>query len=175
MLIRAAEPEDAAAIAHVHVDSWRTTYRGLLPDSVLTAQSVEHRAAMWRRAAAAAQAGESRSCVLVAQDLTDGIVGFASAGPARDETSGFDSELYAIYLLERHQGRGIGRRLAERAVELLLERGATSMRVWVLAGNPAQAFYERLGGERVGEKTVTMADQDFDEIAYAWRDLSRFG
>lgn len=48
MLTRTAVPEDALAIAEVHVSSWRTTYRGLLPDSVLAAQSVEHRELAWR-------------------------------------------------------------------------------------------------------------------------------
>src|SRR5690554_1514638 len=120
MLIRAASPEDAMAIGHVHVDSWRTTYRGLMPDSVLAALSVEQRAAMWQRAAEAAQERESRSFLLVAEDPSEGIIGFASAGPDRDERSGFDSELYAIYLLERHQGRGVGRQLARHAVSLLL-------------------------------------------------------
>lgn len=112
MKIRAATPEDATAIGHVHVDSWRTTYRDLMPTSVLAALSVEQRAAMWRQAAEAAQRGESRSFLLVAEDPAEGIVGFAWAGPERDEDSRFDGELYAIYLLERHQGRGVGRQLA---------------------------------------------------------------
>ena len=34
-VIRQATPEDARAIAAVHVDSWRTTYRGLLRDAYL--------------------------------------------------------------------------------------------------------------------------------------------
>lgn len=81
MLIRPARPEDALAIGHVHVDSWRTTYRGLLPDSVLASLSVEQRAATWRQAIDAALKDESRSFVQVADDLANGIVGFASAGP----------------------------------------------------------------------------------------------
>lgn len=174
MQIRAASPEDALAIGHVHVDSWRTTYRGLMPDSILAALSVEQRAAMWRQAAEAIQKGESRSLLLVAEDPAEGIIGFASAGPEREEGSGFDGELYAIYLLERHQGRGVGRRLASRAVEILLSQGFESMRVWVLEDNPAEEFYKRLGGQRVGEKALSLAGQEFTEIAYAWPDLARF-
>jgi len=173
MLIRAARPEDALAIGHIHVDSWRTTYRGLLPDSVLATQSVEQRATMWRQAAQAALRGESSSFMLVAEDPSDGIIGFASAEPEREEGSGYDSELYAIYLLEQHQGRGIGRQLVRQAVGLLLSQGHGSMRVWVLRGNPAEEFYKRLGGTRVGEKVRSMADRSLTEIAYAWSDLSR--
>ena len=129
---------------------------------------------MWQQAAEAAQEGESRSFLLVAEDPAEGIIGFASAGPERDEGSGFDSELYAIYLLERHQGRGVGRQLAGRTVNLLLAEGHESMRVWVLEGNPAEEFYMRLGGQRVGEKALSMAGQNFTEVGYAWRDLARF-
>lgn len=174
MLIRAATPEDALAIGHVHVASWRTTYRGLLPDSVLAAQSVEHRAATWREATQAVLKGDSRSFVLVAEDLADGIIGFAAAGPEREEVSAFDSELFAIYLLEHHQGCGVGRQLVRQAVHLLISQGHGSMRVWVLEGNPAEAFYKRLGGTRVSEKVRSMADRNLTEIAYAWTDLSRF-
>jgi hypothetical protein len=43
-------PDDAEAIARVHVDSWRTTYQGILPDEVLAGLSVERRRAFWAKA-----------------------------------------------------------------------------------------------------------------------------
>ncbi len=42
-LIRPAVFKDAAAIAHVHIDAWRTTYRSLMPDDVLDNLSFERR------------------------------------------------------------------------------------------------------------------------------------
>jgi hypothetical protein len=48
MIIRAAQPTDAAAIAKVHVDSWRTTYKGIVPDDFLAALSYEQHTHMWR-------------------------------------------------------------------------------------------------------------------------------
>jgi len=80
MVIRAGVPDVAVAIARVHVDSWRSTYRGLLPDSVLANLSVEQRAGTWRQAAETALVSEGRSFVLVAEDAADGIIGFAAAG-----------------------------------------------------------------------------------------------
>ena len=41
--VREAVPADARAIARVHVDSWRTTYRDIVPDSVLSQLSYEER------------------------------------------------------------------------------------------------------------------------------------
>ena len=99
------------------------------------------------------------------------VVGFAAAGPEREADSGFAGELYAIYLLEEHQGKGTGRRLFELVVDHFRSQGYKSMRVWVLEGNPAQSFYERLGGERVETKVLQIGGQDYDEIAYGWAQL----
>ena len=40
--IRAAVAEDAAPIARVHVESWRSTYAGILPDEILLNVSLIH-------------------------------------------------------------------------------------------------------------------------------------
>jgi hypothetical protein len=37
--LRPATVADAAAISHIHVESWRTTYRGVVPDAFLDALS----------------------------------------------------------------------------------------------------------------------------------------
>ena len=50
-------------------------------------------------------------------------------------------------------------------------QGCDTAVLWMLADNPARFFYEGLGGVMVGERTDTMAGQDVDEVAYAWRDL----
>ena len=47
MKIRPATAGDAAALARVHVDSWRTTYRGIVPDEALAHLSYERREQLW--------------------------------------------------------------------------------------------------------------------------------
>jgi hypothetical protein len=42
--------------------------------------------------------------------------------------------------------------------------------LWVLAENPSRKFYERLGGQLVYEKTVTIGGVPLIEVAYGWRD-----
>lgn len=174
MNIRAAVPEDAAAIAHVHVASWRSTYRGLLPGDFLANLSEERRADQWRQQAETARQDQRRGVLLVAEEESGKVAGFAAAGPEREADAGFDGELYAIYLLEEHQGKGIGRRLVELVVDHFRRQGYGSMRVWVLEGNPAQAFYERLGGKRVGTKAIEIGGQSYNEVAYGWERLDVF-
>jgi len=43
MIIRKAKLDDATGIAKVHVDSWRTTYKGIIPDDFLNNLSYEQR------------------------------------------------------------------------------------------------------------------------------------
>jgi hypothetical protein len=47
--IRIATPEDARALGAMHIASWHETYTGLLPDKMLSALSVESRAAAWAK------------------------------------------------------------------------------------------------------------------------------
>jgi len=116
MEIRPATPDDARVIANVHVEAWRTTYRGLLPDDVLAQLSVERRAEGWRQAAALT--GQTGRSLFVAQEGTR-ILGFAAGGPERTRDPLYTGELYAIYILESYQRRGIGRLLTRGCAALL--------------------------------------------------------
>src|SRR5262249_5639606 len=99
------------------------------------------------------------------------LVGFASGGPERTEDPEYAGELSAIYLLESHQRRGIGRRLVQAVVERLAQAGLHSMIVWVLAENPSRRFYEALGGELVRQDKIEIGGVIYDKVAYGWRDI----
>ena len=163
--IRKATIGDAFAIARVQVMSWRSTYRGLVPDSYLDLLNVEVRAARWREALAA------RSAILFVAEDAGEIVGFISGGVLREPIAQLEAELYAIYLLQEWQGQGIGRRLTQQLVATLLGSGYKSMAVWVLEKNPAVGFYKRLGGTMIGRKMIEIGGAQLDEIALGWSDL----
>ena len=169
MQIRPARPEDAAGIARVHVDSWRTTYRGLIPAAYLASLSYERREAMWRRRI---QEAALTSMVFVAEGPAGEIVGFAAAGPERSGDPVYAGEVPAIYLLEAYQHRGIGRHLMRAVADHLAAHGMETMLLWVLAANPARQFYEALGGRPVRSHAIDIGGVTLDEIAYGWTDLA---
>jgi len=74
LVIRKADIEDAAAIAHVHVESWRTTYAGIVSDVFLASLNKEVRTQSWQE-----QILTANISILVAEDET-GIFGFAAGG-----------------------------------------------------------------------------------------------
>ncbi len=170
MTIRKAKCEDAAAIARVHVESWRTTYKGIMPDEVLANLSIERRQAGWTRTLCDLTSPER---VFVAENESGEIVGFTSTGPLQDNKDlPFEVELYTIYLLEAYQGKGLGYQLATAAVNNLIEQGKYSMLLWVLADNkPARRFYEKMGGQHVRNQKFEIGGASLDEISYGWPDI----
>jgi GNAT superfamily N-acetyltransferase len=168
MLIREASLTDAAAIARVHVDSWRTTYAGIVPANYLANLSYARREQFWCDILSTPL---TSGCVYAAAQDTGEIVGFASGGPERSGNALYRGELYAIYLLAPYQRQGLGRRLTMAVVQRLLQGGLSSMLVWVLAANPRRAFYTTLGGQQIYEKTATIGAAPLVEVAYSWPDL----
>jgi len=168
MNIRPATLVDAAAIAKVHVDSWRTTYRGILPAEFLAGLSYERREQIWRNSLG----NSEREFTYVAEAEPGQIVGFITGGPEREGDPTYAGELIAIYLLAEQQGKGIGRQLVGRLAQSLLARQLTTLLVWVLAANPARTFYQKLGGQYIKEKPITFGGAEVIEEAYGWLNLS---
>ena len=169
MTVRVATPADAGSIARVHIDSWRTTYAGVVPAEYLANLSYERRESRWYETLTANQPAE---CIFVAEEGGN-VVGFASGGPERDGDVTYRGELYTVYLLEEHQNRGLGRRLVSAVAQRLLADGFSSMLVWVLEDNHgARRFYESLGGVLVGRKTVAIGGSDLVEVSYGWKDIA---
>jgi ribosomal protein S18 acetylase RimI-like enzyme len=139
-VVRAARPDDAQAIAEVHVATWRDAYAGLLPDELLARLDVTEWAGRWRdRLTTPAQ-----GVFTLVFEAGGRVRGFVSGGPSRDDVPG--GEVYAIYLDPRWQGRGAGRQMLEAATRLLADAGFPRASLWVLSGNhAARGFYESQG------------------------------
>lgn len=166
--IREARPADAAGIARVHVESWRSTYRGLVPDAHLDGLSIEKREGAWGRALAALKPGEHYGVA----EIADGqIVGWVGGGPERGGDPVYCGELYGICLLASHQRRGIGRRLVAWIVDRLMAEGFNTMLLWALEENAACRFYEALGGTYLRRQPVEIGGQRLEKVAYGWRDI----
>ncbi|MTH54810.1 GNAT family N-acetyltransferase [Bacillus mangrovi] len=163
--MRKADPQDLNGIAQVHVDSWRTAYRGLIDEDYLQSITYESKRELWAKA--------DLSQVIIAEDEEGRIVGFSGYGRERTGKYGFDSEIYAIYILEEVQRKGIGSALLLNTADDMLKKGWNSALVWVLRDNPSRAFYESYFPELAGEEQCQIGTGEFTEYAYGWKDLER--
>ena len=165
--IRRGTADDAPAIASVRVDTWRSAYRGLLPAALLAGLDIASVTASWRRG----QETIDPTRVAYVAEVAGTVVGFASGGRARPATSAYAGEVYALYVRDSHQGKGIGRALLRVAVGELVRRGLTPIVIWTLFDNlAARGFYESLGGAVVGDKREPFEGYELHEVAYAWTD-----
>ena len=133
--LRRAEAADAEALAHLHLDVWDDAYTGLMPQGILDdrRERVDERVERWRDILGQPHGN------WVAED-TDGLVGLACSGPARDNDIDDLLELYALYVRASYYGTGVGFALFEQTV------GDRAAYLWVLANNErAIRFYERQG------------------------------
>lgn len=165
-LIRDATAADAAGIARAHVQSWRESYGGIVPDAHLAAMDVDERTKRWLDTFQGAEA-PWRAFVAVS-GVSGAVQGFVTLGKAREGVAGLDGELYALYLLKEAQGTGAGRRLFDAARQSLRSCGINGMYLWVLADNPSAGFYRHMGGREVARKTIDIGGKPLEEIAYGW-------
>jgi len=166
--IRVATVQDAGAIARVHVESWQTTYAGIVPEAYLSSLDVVQRESSW-------QEWLGLDVDVFVAEVEGEVVGFVGGGAIRDPVEGFDAELYAIYLLREAQRRGIGMALLKRVAGSLMERGFGSMVAWVLEDNSSGWFYSRSGGVRVASKEMEVGGVMLPVVAYGWKDLQTIG
>ena len=169
MDIREASAKDIPDVARVHAESWRTAYRGIVPEEYLaTADAVD-----WEEHWSGLKDPASKTQVFVAESKESGIVGIASAGPERTGDEVYVGELYALYLLRDFQRQGIGKRLTVATAQRLGKTGIPSMLVWMFRDNaPARRFYEALGAEYLREQEITLAGGPRMLVAYGWQYIS---
>lgn len=138
--LRSATPDDAQAIAEVHVASWRAAFRGVLSDEYLDGLDPAQRRASWDRVL-----GSGSSFSVAVAEVGSEIVGFASVGLS-DEGRDGEMTLYTLYLHPDAIGKGIGRALLAEAERRMAERGGKIATLRVLtANNRARRVYERAG------------------------------
>ena len=163
MQIRPAEPADAEAVARLHVDAWRTAYRGLVPDSFLESLDWNRRAQRFRESLA--QKDEETYLV----ELEGVVLGFVTLGACRDEDVDPEvvGEIWGIYLAPQHWRKGIGRQLCRFGERILHSRGFQEITLWVFTGNEqARRFYEAMGYRADGATKILNPGAPLETVRY---------
>lgn len=153
--IRRPRPDEAEALADLHLRSWEETYAGQFPPSAWGADARAQRITMWTALCTEARP-EWRTAVA---ELDGEVVGIAHSGRNVDGDAPRDRQLWLIYVLAAAQGSGAGQALLD---EVLGDEPAS---LWVLDGNVrARAFYERNGFRVDGTTKPTGFETGGDEL-----------
>jgi GNAT superfamily N-acetyltransferase len=161
--VRPTIPEDAYAVAWVHVRSWQSAYRGLIAQEYLDGLDP----GVWAGRYNFGQVGIGVPSTVVAVDGST-IRGLATTRLCRDTDLSDFGELTAIYVDPEYMRTGVGRLLMTAARKRLRAVGVTAAALWVLDGNVgARRFYERDGWAFDGtRRTRTWGGAPAHEVRY---------
>lgn len=144
--VRDAVASDAGTLARIRVESWRSTYAGIVPATILERMDVARNEAAFTARIAA---GDEHHTLVIEDDAelvgeAGSLTGYALLGPCTDDAPTGLGEVQAIYLDPNARGQGFGRTLLEAALTRLSTSGFSVAVLWVLTDNhPARRFYER--------------------------------
>jgi GNAT superfamily N-acetyltransferase len=143
LTVRAAGSGDVQILAGLHVESWRSAYRGILTDAFLAREVEAERRAFWATRMAAWN--PARSFAEIAE-LDGTPVAFACV--MRDAEPAHGALLDNLHVVPARRGTGIGRRLlADAAAWVARHFPGTPLHLTVYEANEAaRAFYRRMGG-----------------------------
>jgi ribosomal protein S18 acetylase RimI-like enzyme len=171
MIFRRPLPAEAETFASLHVQCWKESYRGIVPDTLLDAAQPRDRYEMWHNIVVNPRR-------IVIGTWVEGVpAGFVVAGePHQRILENEDGQLAALYILKRYHRMGIGSALVQQAAAQWRAMDGTSMSIGVLAANMnARAFYESLGAKLVRTGTYNWSGHEMPDCIYIWRDLAKIG
>ncbi len=167
--IKNAVPEDAPDIAKIHVDCWKSTYAGIVPDEKLNGLSYEKSGLKWKEYFE----GIKHPSGGIIMALLKGVpVGFCAGGIIRKtskRTSGYEGEIKAIYILKEYQRVGIGKKLIKKYGEIFQKNKIFSYIIWVLKENDSRHFYKKMGGKLITTKTYEIGGKKLKGLCYGFK------
>jgi len=177
MYYRVANNSDIDALAKIQVDTWKTTYQGIISQDYLQNLTYKEKEIKWKQRF---EKQDQNTVIYVAETNNQEIVGYIIAtlenfNPflALLQANKYIGELCAIYILKEYQRKGIGTELVKLVVNILLKRQIKSMIVWILKGNRSYQFYEKLGALYVGQQILNIGGSNYIELAYGWDNLEK--
>lgn len=162
--------QDAQSVARLQAQSWRSTYRGMLPDDYLDHRVVDDRLEYWTTRLASF--APDRTLVLKA--VSDGsMLGYVCV--LLDEEPKWGARLDNLHVTPESKGTGIGYALFQAAREWIARVSpGTPMHLWCVEANRvARRFYDRQGGTIVESASRSFAGQpSVPEVRYWWPPLT---
>jgi ribosomal protein S18 acetylase RimI-like enzyme len=139
-VVRPARPDDVEAIAALHLASWRTAYKGFLPDDFLSGITLESRILRWQQALDPSASPLTETTVA---DADGTVLGVCSFGPRREPASETVGAIYVLHVRPDVTRRGLGKALLDEALRRLAARGFGTSVLWVFTRPKAGRSLER--------------------------------
>jgi ribosomal protein S18 acetylase RimI-like enzyme len=157
-----AKIEDARILGEIHSQSWKVTYKGIVPNEILDNITIEKREKYFEKAL---EQGWEEDVIIFEDGIAAGLI---CIGKCRDEDKDHDyGEIWGIYLLPQFWNMGIGTELINWGINELGSRGYKKVSLWVLEENfNARRFYEKIGFKHDGTVKEINIGKNLNEYRY---------
>ena len=138
--IRRAVIDDAASLANIIVESWKSAYSSIIPATEMVKFLDKQR--RQQQFEKFIQDGE-----IILIGICHGVpCGLVFANKDNDEQLEECGSIYSIYFLEEYWGKGLAAKLMDKVISILKDEGCRRILLWVYEENErARGFYERYG------------------------------
>lgn len=133
-------PEEAPALARIHVDGWRAAYGHLLDASWFGEEALARRTAQWTRWLSPASGADRPGIFRTGRDAQGEPVGLGVSFPDPAADPALGPQLTMLYIDQAWYGSGLAAALVSATI------GDGPAHLWVAEDNPrARAFSAKVG------------------------------
>lgn len=153
ILIRKAFIKDCEELSKLKKEVWETTYRGIYSNDKIDKYNLENQTHKFRDLV------NNHEINLFVVIFDNQIIGYMSVGKPIRPFKYYEQEIGLLYILQKYQGKGIGKRLFKMAYDLIKEK---NFKCFFISCNKynynSQKFYQKMGG-----KIVQVDNDDIDK------------
>ena len=160
--VRQATSDDAYSIAKVHVLSWLSAYKEIVPKDYLENLSIEEKSKKLKN-----YIENSQKVTFYIAVMNQNVIGFLAMREEFYEDEIAHVEIEGIYFLEEYWGNGYGKELLNYAFSSIVARQIPIVTLWVLEENQrARNFFSNCGLTFSGEVKICTIGRDLKLLKY---------
>lgn len=164
LIVRDVKFEDLEQVVDIQVRAWQTAYKGIIDDKYLESMDKSKRLEKRKK--------DYMQNRFIVAELDNKIVGFCrfiENNSFSSNIKNIDSEIMALYVEPNLKRNGIGKALFDYVKNDLKSQNKKHMIIWCLKENmPSRMFYEKMGGNIIGEKEFYLEENTYIEIGYIY-------
>ena len=159
-MIRFYKENEIEQIAKIIDEDWKIAYKGIINQEYLDSLNYKDREKRIRE-----KYKKEKGIVYVEDNL---VKGYCRFGQSKEEKE--LGEVYALYVKNEFRKFGIGKKLLEKAEEMLKNNGYKEMIIWCLQENKiGRNFYEKQGGILYKERKFKIGNKYYSEVSYKYK------
>ena len=162
MNIKTATLYDVKEISYIHASSWKTAYKGIVPQEYLDNLKYDYWVSAFEKWIS------DNTIISKLAYVGNDAIGCIAYGKSRDVDLPDWGEIVSLYVLPESWGKGVGKALLESALNDMHHKGFENIYLWVLEENlRAQQFYRKNGfSKSEDELSCEVSGKKLNEIRF---------